>query len=96
MTDLVPCAACGRSFLVPPDPCPVCGAPAPETVPPGAAGRGRDVIVSSRLNRTAQVGGVLMAGMVLGSLSWFLFAREMGVVTLLLAFVIAGALLWRP
>ncbi len=96
MTDLVPCAACGRSFLVPPDPCPACGAPAPDVVPAGVVGRGRDVIVSSRLNRTAQVGGVLLAGMVVGSLSWFFFAREMGVVTLLLAFILAGALLWRP
>ncbi|TVR53520.1 MAG: hypothetical protein EA421_10915 [Gemmatimonadales bacterium] len=95
MTDLVPCTACGHSFLVPPEPCPACGAPAP----PQAAsveGQGRDVIISSRLNRTAQVGGVLLAGLVTGSLSWFLFAREMGVVLLLMALVIAGAMLWRP
>jgi hypothetical protein len=42
------------------------------------------------------VGGVLLAGLVTGSLSWFLFAREMGVTLFLLALVIVGAMLWRP
>jgi hypothetical protein len=95
MTDLVPCPTCGHSFLVPPEPCPACGAPAPPQAPRGE-GQGRDVIISSRLNRAAQVGGVLLAGLVTGSLSWFLFAREMGVILFLLALVIVGALLWRP
>jgi len=94
MTDLIQCEACQRGFLVPPDSCPVCGAPAPRST--GAAeGRNRDVVVSSRLNQTAQVGGVMLAGLLTGIVSWFLFSREMGVAMLLLALLISAGLLWR-
>jgi len=94
MTDLIQCAVCRRGFLVPPDPCPECGAPAPAPAAPDT-GRKRDLIVSSRLNQTAQVGGVLLAGLVTGMLSWFLVSREMGVGMLLLALLASAALLWR-
>ena len=102
MTDLIQCAVCRRGFLVPPDPCPECGAPAPGPASPGSgsgsgsgSGRERDIIVSSRLNQTAQVGGVLLAGLVTGALSWFLVSRDMGVGILLLALLVSAALLWR-
>jgi|GEM_PF-2874339 len=98
MTDLIQCAVCRRGFLVPPDPCPECGAPAPGPASPGSgsgSGPERDIIVSSRLNQTAQVGGVLLAGLVTGALSWFLVSRDMGVGILLLALLVSAALLWR-
>lgn len=102
MTDLIQCAVCRRGFLVPPDPCPECGAPAPDAAAAGSdpgSGSGprreRDIIVSSRLNQTAQVGGVLIAGLLTGILSWFLVSREMGVGMLLLALLVSAALLWR-
>lgn len=100
MTDLIQCAVCKRSFLVPPAPCPECGAPAPspaslDSVSGSGSRRERDVIVSSRLNQTAQVGGVLIAGLLTGTLSWFLVSREMGVGMLLLALLVSAALLWR-
>jgi hypothetical protein len=100
MTDLIHCAVCKRGFLVPPAPCPECGAPAPDAAAAGTASgsgsrRERDIIVSSRLNQTAQVGGVLIAGLLTGALSWFLVSREMGVGMLLLALLVSAALLWR-
>ncbi|TVP47891.1 MAG: hypothetical protein EA350_04165 [Gemmatimonadales bacterium] len=94
MTDLIQCSACQRGFLVPPDSCPVCGAPSPAFT--GAAeSRGQDVVVSSRLNQTAQVGGIMIAGLLTGIVSWFLFSREMGVAMLLLALLVSAVLLWR-
>jgi hypothetical protein len=92
MTNLMQCPACQRGFLVPPDPCPVCGAPAPVGVPDSSAG---DQVVSSRLNRTAQLGGVMIAGILAATLSWFLVSRETGALTLLLALLISAALLWK-
>ncbi|CAN5722428.1 hypothetical protein BH23GEM11_BH23GEM11_14610 [soil metagenome] len=94
MTDLIQCPACQRGFLVPPDSCPVCGAPAPARQA-AAEGRERDVVVSSRLNQTAQVGGVMIAGLLTGIVSWFLFSSEMGVAMLLLALLVSAGLLWR-
>jgi hypothetical protein len=92
MTNLIQCPACQRGFLVPPDSCPVCGGPAPAGVPESS---GRDVVVSSRLNRTAQLGGVMIAGLLAAALSWFLVSREMGAFTLLLALLVSAALLWK-
>jgi hypothetical protein len=94
MTSLIQCPACQRGFLVPPDPCPVCGASPPAEVAPPESGA-RDVVVSSRLNQTAQVGGVMLAGLLTGALSWFLVSREMGAFLLLLALLVSAALLWR-
>ncbi len=94
MTDLVSCSRCRQGFLVPPDPCPACGAEAP----PGAApdpGRAPDQVVSSRLNDTARVGGIMLAGLVTGMLSWFLVSREMGAAMLLLALLGSALILWR-
>ncbi len=93
MTNLIQCPACQRGFLVPPDACPVCGAPAPAGVPEAS---GSDIVVSSRLNRTAQLGGVMIAGLVAASLSWFLVSPEMGALTLLLALLVSAAILWKP
>ncbi len=94
MTDLMSCRECGYGFLVPPDPCPACGAPAP-SLDHRDPHRPPDRIVSSRLNRTAQVGGVMLAGLVTGMASWFLFSREMGAALLLTALLASAVLLWR-
>jgi len=94
MTDLIACPACKNGFLTPPEPCSTCGAPAPA----GAAldpRRKPDRVVSSRLNQTAQVGGVLLAGLLTGSVSWFMVSREMGAAMLLLALLACAAILWR-
>lgn len=93
MTDLIPCPACGHAFLVPPDPCPACGAVAP--APPADPLRRPDRVVSSRLNQTARVGGVMVAGLLVGTASWFIISREMGAATLLGALLVSAALLWR-
>lgn len=92
-TDMVPCPRCGGAFVVPPGRCPSCEAEV-EALPIGP-GRGGDRVVSSRLNRTAAVGGVMIAGLVTGSLSWFLVSREAGTATLLLALLVSAAILWK-
>jgi predicted lipid-binding transport protein (Tim44 family) len=94
MTDLVSCPSCLQGFLVPPDPCPACGAPAPSP-DPGSGAREPDRVVSSRLNETARVGGIMVAGLVTGMLSWFLVSREMGAALLLLALLASATILWR-
>ncbi len=94
MTDLVSCPQCDNGFLTPPEPCPACGAPAPAAAAPDPR-RGRDRVVSSRLNQTARVGGILIAGLLTGSVSWFLVSREMGAGLVLLALLASAAILWR-
>ena len=81
-----------------PGTCPACGewveaGPAPAV--PAAPGRSADRVVSSRLNQTAAVGGVMIAGLVTGAVSWFLVGPEMGAGLLLLALLVAAGILWR-
>lgn len=94
MTDLIQCPHCQGGFLMPPAPCPSCGQGVEAPVPlPGA--RGPDRVVSSRLNQTAAVGGVMLAGLVTGAVSWFTFSREMGTALLLAALLVSAGILWR-
>jgi hypothetical protein len=96
MTDLVQCPRCESAFLMLPGTCPACHehieAPA---VAAGGAGGGGDRVVSSRLNQTAAVGGVMIAGLLTAMGSWFLVAPEMGLGLLLLAVMISVVILWR-
>lgn len=94
MTDLTPCPHCFTAFLSPPGACPSCGARV-EALPSQPGSRGVDRVVSSRLNQTAAVGGVMTAGLVTGTLSWFLHSREMGAALLLGALLVSAGLLWR-
>lgn len=96
MTDLVQCPRCGNAFLMLPGICPACQEriEAPPVVD-GGAGAGVDRVVSSRLNRTAAVGGVMIAGILTASGSWFLVAPEMGLGLMLLAVMTAVVILWR-
>lgn len=95
MTDLVSCPACGQGFLIPPDPCPACGAPAPRAAAPDPSRR-PDTVVSSRLNRTAAIGGVMLAGLLTASASWFVVSEAAGTATLLGALLVSALLLWKP
>lgn len=101
MTDLVQCPRCENAFLMLPGTCPAChehieapvvaaGGPGP-----GGAAAGRDRVVSSRLNQTAAVGGVMIAGLLTAMGSWFLVAPEMGLGLLLLAVMVSVVILWR-
>lgn len=98
MTDLVQCPRCGNAFLMLPGVCPACQeqieAPVAAAGVSGA-GAGGDRVVSSRLNQTAAVGGVMIAGLLTAMLSWFLVAPEMGLGLLLLAVMISVVILWR-
>lgn len=98
MTDLRECPRCGDAFLMLPGTCPACHeyveAPVVVTGPP-ASGAGGDRVVSSRLNQTAAVGGVMIAGLLTGMGSWFLVAPEMGLGLLLLAVMASVVILWR-
>jgi hypothetical protein len=94
MTDLIQCPHCQAGFLMPPAPCPSCGVRV-EALPTAPGPRGADRVVTSRLNQTAAVGGVMLAGLITGAVSWFTFSREMGTALLLAALLVSAAILWR-
>ena len=98
MTDLRECPRCGNAFFMLPGTCPACHehveAPVVAAGVPGA-GAGGDRVVSSRLNQTAAVGGVMIAGLLTAMGSWFLVAPEMGLGLLLLAVMTSVVILWR-
>lgn len=94
MTDLIQCPHCQAGFLIPPGPCPSCGRSV-EPAPAAAGPRPPDRVVSSRLNQTAAVGGVMLAGLLSGAVTWFLHSREFGAALLLGALLVSAAILWR-
>ena len=97
MTDLVQCPRCEGAFLMLPGTCPACHEHIELTAAAAAARAAvaRDRVVSSRLNRTASLGGVMISGLLTGALSWFLVSPQMGGVLLLLAVIVSGVILWR-
>lgn len=97
MTDLVQCPRCEGAFLMLPGTCPACHEHIELTAAAAAtrAAVARDRVVSSRLNRTASVGGVMIAGLLTAIGSWFLVAPEMGLGVLLLAIMVSVVILWR-
>jgi len=93
MTDLISCPHCQSAFLMPPGDCPSCGRAV--VIPASSAPAVADRVVTSRLNQTAAVGGVVLAGFLSGGVTWFVVSREMGAGLFLLSLLVAAVILWR-